>query len=41
MIEDCFGDEADGDHHVLTPCEIGVEIKVFDVHGHEKGFGGG
>lgn len=41
LVEDGFGDEGNGNHHVLIPVHGGIEVKIFDVHGHELGIGRG
>ena len=38
-VEDCFRDEGDRDHHELGSGHWSVEIKIFDVHGHEEALG--
>jgi hypothetical protein len=41
LVDDgLWKNEFDGDHHVLGPFEIFVEIEVLNVHAHEEGVGG-
>jgi hypothetical protein len=36
LSEDAFGDEVDRDFHIFIAGNVGDQVKVFDVKGHEQ-----
>lgn len=41
LFEDGRRDEGNRDHHVLCPSQVGIQVKVLDIHCHEEGIWGG